>query len=49
MKFEIGDATDDALTTAIAHEFILCKDSFERFTHYASQNIMGKSYLHIYG
>lgn len=42
MKFEIGDATDHALTTALAHEFILCKDSFERFAYYAGQNIMGK-------
>lgn len=42
MKFEIGDTTDNALTTTIAHEFILCKDSFERFTHYAGMNIMGK-------
>lgn len=41
MKFELGDATDSALTTAIAHEFILCKDSFERFVHYSSLNIMG--------
>jgi hypothetical protein len=42
MKFEIGDATDNALTTTIAHEFILCKDSFERFAHFAGLNIMGK-------
>lgn len=42
MKFEIGDATDNALTTTIAHEFVLCKDSFERFAHYASLNIMGR-------
>ena len=42
MKFEKGDATDRALVTAIAHEFILCKDSFERFTQYAGLNIMGK-------
>lgn len=41
MKFELGDAMDSALTTAIAHEFILCKDSFERFAHYAGLNIMG--------
>lgn len=42
MKFEIGDATDSALTTTIAHEFILCKDSFERFAHYSGLNIMGR-------
>ena len=42
MKFEYGDATYDDLITTIAHEFILCKDSFERFTYYAKMNIMGK-------
>lgn len=42
VKFEIGDTTDIALSTAIAHEFILCKDSFERFIYYSGLNILGQ-------
>jgi hypothetical protein len=42
MKFAIGDKIDQALTTTLAHELILCKDSFERFSHFAKINIMGR-------
>ncbi|RJG00576.1 hypothetical protein [Noviherbaspirillum sedimenti] len=42
MKFEIGDETDQALTTTLVHEFVLCKDSFERFAALAKTNILGR-------
>lgn len=42
MKFEIGDETDQALTTTLVHELVLCKDSFERFAALAKMNIMGR-------
>lgn len=42
MKFEIGDETDQALTTTLVHELFLCKDSFERFAALAKMNIMGR-------
>jgi len=42
MKFVIGDETDQALTTTLVHELVLCKDSFERFSHFAEMNIMGR-------
>lgn len=42
MKFIIGDETDQALTTTLVHELVLCKDSFERFSHFAEINIMGR-------
>jgi len=40
MKFEIGDTTDQALTTTV-HELALCKESFDRFVYFAGQNILG--------
>lgn len=43
MKFEIGDEIDQALTTTLVHELVLCKDSFERFSALAKMNIMGRS------
>ncbi|SRR6266496_624646 len=42
MKFEIGDEIDRALTTTLVHELVLCKESFERFSHFARMNIMGR-------
>ncbi|KAA3649276.1 MAG: hypothetical protein DWQ11_19885 [Proteobacteria bacterium] len=42
MKFDIGDETDQALTTTLIHELVLCKDSFERFAALAKMNIMGR-------
>jgi hypothetical protein len=42
MKFEIGDEIDQALTTTLVHELVLCKDSFERFAALAKMNIMGR-------
>lgn len=42
MKFEIGDTTDQALTTTLAHELVLCNDCFERFASLAKANIMGR-------
>lgn len=42
MIFEIGDETDTALTTTLVHELVLCKESFERFAHFAKVNIMGR-------
>lgn len=41
MKFEIGDETDQALTTTLVHELALCKESFDRFVYFAGQNILG--------
>jgi hypothetical protein len=42
MRFEIGDETDQALTTTLVHEMFLCATSFERFVHLAQLNIMGR-------
>lgn len=42
MKFECGDETDQALTTTLVHEFVLCQESFERFARNAKVNIMGQ-------
>lgn len=42
MKFIIGDKTDQALTTTLVHELVLCKESFDRFLHFAGINIMGR-------
>lgn len=36
MKFESGDATDDALCTAIQHEFLRCDDAFNHFVECAT-------------
>jgi len=39
--FEIGDETDQALTTTLVHEMFLCKASFEEYAKLAQMNIMG--------
>lgn len=41
MKFEIGDAIDAALCKTLAHEMLLCNESFQRFNFLASMNILG--------
>lgn len=42
MRFEISDEVDRALTTTLVHELVLCKESFERFHHWATLNITGR-------
>jgi hypothetical protein len=42
MKFEAGDETDKALSATLAHEYVLCRESFDRFVRYAEINIMGR-------
>lgn len=41
-KFKTGDDTDKALHITLAHEFLLCKESFDRFIYFSSMNILGK-------
>ena len=43
MKFEFDDAIDTRLRAVMAHEFILCQESFGLFTRYASLQIFGSS------
>jgi hypothetical protein len=42
MQFIVGDQTDGALCAVLAHEFLLCTESFERFAHFGKLNILGK-------
>ena len=42
MKFAAGDKTDNALTTAMSHEMLLCEESFERFAAIGKLNIVGR-------
>jgi hypothetical protein len=41
MKFKNGDEIDLALATVLAHEFFLCKESFEYCETFFKKNIMG--------
>lgn len=42
VKFKTGDDTDQALCITLAHEFLLCEESFERFIYFSRMNILGK-------
>ena len=42
LKFVVGDEIDNALTTAMSHEMLLCEESFERFTEIGRLNILGR-------
>jgi len=41
MKFKLGDPLDTQLCAALVHEMLRCQEAFQRFSHYAGQNIMG--------
>jgi len=41
-KFQMGDDTDRALAITLAHEYLLCRESFDSFVRYSTMNILGR-------